>query len=82
MEKLNQNINNLFWYSIFSLLNELTGLEFHCEFYTWNNALIKRVRDRRQNILYVERMDWETDNRIEYAGYRKLSMPRYQKVYK
>jgi len=38
---LNKNIDDLLSFSVFFLINELVGLELHCELKTWNDFFIK-----------------------------------------
>ena len=41
MEMMDKKINDLLSFSVFFLINELVGLEFHCEFKTWDNVFLQ-----------------------------------------
>jgi len=41
MKMIYKNINDLLTFSVFFLIDELVGLEFHCEFETWNYGFTK-----------------------------------------
>ena len=41
LQSFNQYIEKLLMFCVFFLINELVGLELHCEFKTWDNIFIK-----------------------------------------